>query len=178
LDVFGELQARGGVDAMLRLRGSLLAYHAALRQTSADVAVMLFVTSIEALTSPRALWGKEKVTQRFVKSLIELCPNAVDALLGHANVEEAFGYARKGGLARQRRELLELIYETRSLPTHAGLGLSGPFMAIVGSTQSIRVALLSDLARAAILSFLHAPRSSIIGHPDVYPSNDPPHATS
>lgn len=178
LDVFGELQAKGGIDAMLRLRGSLLAYHAALKQTSADVAVMLFVTSIEALISPRAAWGKEKVTQRFVKSLIELCPEAVDALLRHANVEEAFGYTRKGELPRQRRELLELIYETRSLPTHTGLSPSGPLMGMLGSTESMRVALLSDLARAAILTFLQAPRSSVIGHPGIYPPNDSPQDSS
>jgi hypothetical protein len=167
LDAFRELPARGGLDAMVRVRGSLLAYHAALKQASADVAVMLFVTSIEALISPRHAWGKDKVTQRFRKSLIELCPDAVDALLGHANVEQAFGYVRRGGLGRQRRELLDLIYETRSLPTHAGLSLSGPFMGMLGSTASIRVALLSDLARAAIMAFLQAPRSSIVGHPGV-----------
>jgi hypothetical protein len=30
---------------------------------------MLLVTCIEALISPRAEWGKPKVTQRFIKSL-------------------------------------------------------------------------------------------------------------
>lgn len=173
LDVFGDLQALGGTDALLRVRGSLLAYHAALTQASPDVAVMLFVTCIEALISPRATWGKEKVTQRFIKSLIQMCPDAVDELLRHSNTEEAFGFSRRGGQQRQRRDLLSLIYETRSLPTHTGLALSPAGFAGMGAAENMRVALLSDLARAAILSYLQAPRCSIIGHPSLdFPSDD------
>lgn len=170
LDVFSELNAIGGTDAVLRVRGALLAYHAALQQVSPDVAVMLFVTSIEALISPRGAWGKRKVTTRFVKALIGLCPSAVDELLGHANVETAFGFVRRGGTNRQRRELLEIIYETRSIPTHTGLQPSAPPMALFGAPGSMRVALLSDLARASILAFIRAPRSSLVGHP----GTDPP----
>ena len=134
VDPWGELHAVGGQDAVVRVRRALLAYHAALTQTSTDVAVMLFVTSIEALISPRQEWRKLRVTQRFVKSLVELCPQAVDALLAHMNVEEAFAHKIKGGVNRQRRELLERIYDTRSTPTHTGLDLSAaglPFLAPV-----------------------------------------------
>ena len=60
LDVFGDLAALGGEDALLRVRGALIAYHAALTQTITDVAVMLFVTSIEALISPRPEWGSRR----------------------------------------------------------------------------------------------------------------------
>jgi len=165
LDVFGELSALGGPDAVFRIRGSLLAYHAALRQSSPDVAVMLFVTCVEALISPRETWGKLKVTQRFIKSLLDLCPGAVDELLRHDNVEEAFGYTRRGGLRRQRRDLLSRIYEIRSLPTHAGLVLSPAGLTSLAAPEGMRVALLSDLARAAILNYLQAPRCSLVGHP-------------
>jgi hypothetical protein len=179
LDPFGDLQALGGPDAALRVRGALLAYHSALKQTSPDVAVMLFVTSIEALISPRHEWGKQKVTQRFVKTMVELCPEAVDELLAHANVEEAFAYRKKGGVNRQRRELLERIYETRSTPTHTGLGSSPMTMALMsGGAETMRVALLSDLTRSAILNFLTAPRSSLIGHPTVDPPNECPETTT
>jgi hypothetical protein len=154
------------LDTILRLRGSLLAYHAALQQLSPDVAGMLFVTAIEALFSPRAEWRKEKATQRFIKSLIELCPEAIDQIASHANVEEAFSWKRKGGQALQRKEMLDAMYESRSDPTHAGLGISntGVFSGMA-SPGGMRVALLSDLSRAAILEFLKAPRSSLIGHP-------------
>lgn len=173
LDIFGELLALGDVDAVLRVRGAMLAYHAALKQASPDVAVMLFVTAIEALISPRPEWGKQKVTTRFVKSLIELCPEGVDGLLAHDNVEQAFEYEKKGGLNRQRRELLDRIYETRSIPNHTGLGLSATVMPLLPTPGSLRVALLSDLARRAILSFIQRPRSSLIGHPAI----DPPAAS-
>jgi hypothetical protein len=42
--------------------------------------------------------------------------------------------------------------------THTGLGLSKTGMAILSAPDSMRVALLSDLARAAILSYIQAPR--------------------
>jgi hypothetical protein len=174
LDVFGDLPALGDVDAVLRVRGAMLAYHAALKQTSPDVAVMLLVTSIEALISPRHEWGKQKVTTRFRKSLVELCRQAVDALLAHDNVEQAFDYKKKGAANRQQRELLERIYDTRSIPTHTGLGLSATGMAILAAPDSMRVALLSDLARAAILSYIQSPRSSLIGHPTIDPPNPVP----
>ena len=60
LDVFGELPALGDLDAVLRVRGALIAYHAALKQTIPDVAVMLLVTSIEALISPRPEWENRR----------------------------------------------------------------------------------------------------------------------
>jgi hypothetical protein len=163
LDIFGDLAAVGGPDATLRARGSLLAFHAALHQTSPDVAVMLLITSVEALISPRATWGKTRVTQRFITALIELCPEAVDEMVNHLNVGQAFGFSKRGGVRRQRRELLTLIYDARSLPTHTGLGLTRTGLFDLGSGGSMRVALLSDLARAALLNYLQAPRSWIIG---------------
>lgn len=53
LDIFGELVALADFDGLLRARGALLSYHAALQQSSSDVALMLFVTSLEALITPR-----------------------------------------------------------------------------------------------------------------------------
>lgn len=172
LDVVGDLPMRGGLDAVLRVRGALLAYHAALKQTTPDVAVMLFVTAIESLIAPHPEWGKDKVTTRFIKSLIDLCPYAVDALLAHDNVEQAFEYRKRGKVNRQRQDLVNRIYQMRSTPTHTGLALSATGMAILGTPSSMRVALLSDLARAAILSFIRAPRSSVIGHPMIDQSTD------
>jgi hypothetical protein len=122
----GLRRVAGGLDAALQFRGGLLAYHSALKQTSSDVAVMLFVTSIEVLISQRQGWRKQKVTQRFVKSPVERCPQAVDELRAHSNVKEAFAHRKKGGVNRQRRELLERIYETRSTPT--GIGSRPRFM--------------------------------------------------
>ena len=109
------------------------------------------------------------MTKRFADAVIDLCPDAVDQLLAHPNVEQAFAYTPKGGEIRRRRGLLERIYETRSLPTHAGPGLSAMGFAALASPDTMRIALLSDLVRSAVLSYMQAPRSSLIGHPAIYP---------
>jgi hypothetical protein len=81
-------------------------------------------------------------------------------------VEQAFDYKRRGGIEARRRQLLDRVYELRSNPTHSGIGLSGVgMMSMLAEPGRLRVALLSDLARGALLSFLQAPRSSLIGHP-------------
>jgi hypothetical protein len=165
LDIFGDLALLGGTDGQLRVRGALLAYHAALRQESPDVAVMLFVTAIEALVAPNQPWGTEKVTKRFIESVIDLCPDTVDSIVNHENVRGAFNFQRRGGLRRQRQDVLNLIYASRSAPTHTGLTLSRTGMLTMVSPGSLRVALMSDLARDSILAFLKSPRSSLIGHP-------------
>jgi hypothetical protein len=151
---------------MIRVRGALLAYQAAIAQSNADVATMLLVTAVEALIAPRQPWGKDQVTKRFIDALLILCPDAVDEILAHPNVEVGLSYRRRGGTRRQQRDLLSGIYDLRSRPTHTGLGLSyGGALAALGSSESIRVALLSDLARAAVLAFLQAPQSFLTGHP-------------
>lgn len=162
---------RGDLDLLVRLRGVFLAYHAALQQSSSDVATMLFVIAIEALIAPRASWGKDRVTKRFVESLVELCPATVDALLATPGVEAALGYRRRGGLPRQRKQLLEQMYELRSLTSHAGPGLSGQaLISAMTEPGSARVALASRLALAAIIAFMDAPRSSLVGHPGIDPA--------
>lgn len=166
LDVFDEFAALGGLDGFLRVRGALLSYHAALQQASPDVALMLLVTSLEALIVPRPDWRKEKATKRFIETISTLCPDTVDTVVNHANVEQAFEYKRRGGPKARRRQLLDRIYELRSSPTHSGLGLSGVGMlSMLAEPGNMRVALLSDLAIGALLAFLQAPRSSLIGHP-------------
>jgi hypothetical protein len=166
LDVFDEFTTLGGLDGFMRVRGALLSYHAALQQASPDVALMLLVTSLEALIVPRPEWRKDKATKRFIGAIKEQCPDAVDAVVNHDNVEQAFDYRRKGGVEARRRQLLDRVYELRSNPTHSGIGLSGiGMMTIMTEPGNMRMALLSDLARDALLSFLQAPRSSLIGHP-------------
>lgn len=164
LDVWGDIPQRGGQDVLDRMRGSLLAYQAAIEQRNPDVAVMLLVTAIEALVAPRQSWGRDGVTNRFIRFLTELCPDAVDEFVNHSNVEQAFGYVKKGGSARQRKDALSTLYAARSLPSHAGLDLARGGLNM-GSPGSLRVAIASSLACDAILAFIEAPRSSIYGMP-------------
>ena len=53
---------------------------------------MLLVTSLEALIVPRPDWRKEKATKRFIEAIRKLCPDMVDAVVSHGNVEQAFDY--------------------------------------------------------------------------------------
>ena len=166
LDIFGDLGRLAGSDGTLRARGALLSYQAALEQRNSDVALMLLVTSIEALIAPRPAWGKDKVTKRFIRTIEELCPDAVDAIVNHANAQEAFMVKFRGGVQRRRRDLLDTIYTMRSNPTHTGVTptTTGTLFQLADA-GGMRVALLSDLARGALLAYLLAPRSSLIGHP-------------
>jgi hypothetical protein len=166
LDIFRDFGALGDVDGMMRARSSFLSYHAALQQSSPDVAMMLFVSAMESLIVPRASWRKDKATKRFVESIAVLCPSAIDELIEEASIERAFEYKKRGGPTALRRQLLNQIYALRSDPTHSGVGLSGSGMlGAFTEPGAMRLPFLSKLARAALLSFLEAPRSSLIGHP-------------
>jgi hypothetical protein len=80
-------------------------------------------------------------------------------------MEAALGYRRKGSHERQRKEVVDHIYDLRSLPTHGGVGPSGFSFPAIGCNRGLRLALLSNLTRAALLAYLQAPRSSLVGHP-------------
>lgn len=174
LDVFANLTSLGGDDSFSRIRSSLLAYHAALKQTSADVATLLFVTSIEALISPRAGWGKRRVTARFIKSLLQICPDVIDGLMDREDVADAFAFIGRGNRGRRRQDFLSKVYDHRSLTSHMGVSPSPAGFAAIGASGGVRVAALSELARAAILGYLVAPRSSLIGHPGLEGSRQLP----
>lgn len=165
LDIFGELSRLGDLESSQRVSRALLSYHAALKEETPDYATMLLVTALEALCSPTGSWGRERVTTRFVKFMIDLCPEAIDQLLEHANLEQAFHYRRQGGPARQRKEILEHIYDLRSRASHQGLSPSLEGMPGLASASGIRVALIASLVQQALLSFIAAPRSSIVGYP-------------
>ena len=167
LDIFAELAALGGPDAVIRARNACVTIHEAQRQANADIATMLYVCAIEALITPgrQCKWRKEQVTKRFREAVLILCEQAVDASLAHQNLEEALGFSKRGNINRQRRELVDHIYDLRSLPTHAGIGPRNISIHTFGAERSIRVALLSDLARATLLAYLQTPMSFLTGHP-------------
>ncbi|WP_157488882.1 hypothetical protein [Pseudofrankia sp. DC12] len=165
LDIFQELHQRGGPDSVVRARNAAFSYHAALKQDSVEAAMVFFVTALEALFVPRQNWRKEKVTQRFIGGMQMLCLDAVDELLASPNAEYAFNFRRRGEVRRQRREILELIYDLRSSPVHQGIGPPGFDFMDVTAPESTRAALMSKLAQAAILNFISVPRSFLIGHP-------------
>lgn len=160
-------------EEAVKVRNALLTYDAARRQGNHDVATILFVTAIEALTPPPLDWRKERVTARFVIAVQELCPQALEEILAHANSELAFGPIKQRRNRRKVYEsLLGRIYDMRSSPVHAGLGITPRLFAHgFGADATMRIALLSDLTRAAILAFIQAPRNFSVGHPVLYPGS-------
>jgi hypothetical protein len=173
LDLFGYVMSYGGPESVLKARNALLTYDAALRQANHDVATILFVTAIEALIPPPMDWRKERVTARFVIAVQELCPQALEEILAHANSELAFGPIKQRQNRRKVYEsLLGRIYDMRSSPVHAGLSITPRLFAHgSGADATMRIALLSDLTRAAILAFIQAPRNFLVGHPVLYPGS-------
>ena len=170
LDPFAHLASLGGAGAALRYRGSLVAFDAAMEQKNPDVATILFVSSIEALLSPGTEWRKERLTARFIKAVLDYNTEAVDAILQHPNMEMALGFRPKGGPSRRRQDLLGHIYDLRSTPVHAGPAMALGLLGAQSQEGQLRVALMSDLAQGVILAFLTAPRSSLVGHPEIWPA--------
>lgn len=171
LDPLTDLATIAGPSFVAKYRNSLVAFDAALRQVNPDVATILFVSGLEALFLPDAPWSRRRPVARFIRATLEYSPEAVDALLGHANVAEALGFVPRGGLARQRRQVMDCIYQLRSAPVHAGPGMAFGFMDPASMPAQMRVALLSELHWKVLLAFLRAPRSSLIGHPSVAPGD-------
>jgi hypothetical protein len=143
--------------------------HEAQRQNNADAATMLYVAAIEALISPvtQLEWRKESVTRRFREGVLSLCADAVDDLLAHDNVEQAFHFRKQGRNKWQRRQLVDHIYDLRSVPTHTGVSPTQVGMMQLIGDSSMRVALLSDLARSALHGYLQGPCSFLAGHPEI-----------
>jgi hypothetical protein len=146
-------------DVGARLLNSLGAWESAIEQRNARAAVALLITSIEALATPNAPWRTERATERFVHFTGELCDKPLGVVMNHANFAEAFG--RK----TSRRSVLQHIYDLRSRPFHEGFAPAGtPWVPSLHDRPGpIQVALLSELAREAIIAFGQAPRSDLVG---------------
>lgn len=170
LDIYEDLFLRGGLESVNRTRNALLSYDSAIRQNREQVALILYVVAAECLTNPYQPWKTERLTKRFIEFFDELMPDDLDALVQHGNFEAAFGIRRGSRSARAlRREFLNTIYNQRSEPVHEGLSASFRGMAGMGGPAHLRRALASQFAQNAILRFLEAPRTTLIGHPATAP---------
>ena len=172
LDILQRLADLGGPESALKARDALIAFDSALRQSREQVACILFVAAAECLANPRTEWKRERLTKRFIDFFRRLMPEDLDEIVNHDNFEDAFGIRRGRRTPHAlRRELLSRIYDMRSEPVHEGLGpsLYGLGFPDRAFKAGARRALVSDFAQMAILRFLEAPQSSLIGHPDFEP---------
>jgi hypothetical protein len=172
LDIFSHLSRAGGLALSSRARSALITFDAAMRQERDSVASILYVVAAESLSVPSAKWREQRLTARFVDFYLRELEQALDAIVAHGNFEEAFDIRRHGkGPESLRKRLLLKIYSVRSRQVHEGLlpTYRGMFGVHTGGADMQR-ALIHDFAEAAVLSYLSAPRSSLIGHPGLYPT--------
>jgi hypothetical protein len=166
LDVFTPCAVDGGRAWSARARSALITFDAAQRQERDSVASILYVVAAESLALPAAKWRRERLTARFVDFYLRELSTDLDAIISHGNFEEAFGLRREGKSAETlRKRLLLEIYEIRSNQVHEGLLPTYGGLSMVNSFSGTQRGLVHDFAEAALLSYLHAPRSSLVGHP-------------
>jgi hypothetical protein len=113
---------------------------------------------------------------RFVNFYRREMASDLDVIINHGNFEESFRIKRGTKSPESLRKLLlEKIYGLRSLQVHEGLRPSyRGFLIGTHSGEAMQRALIHDFSEAAILSYLSAPRSSLIGHPRIdAPLNEP-----
>jgi hypothetical protein len=167
LDIFSALTHPGGSELFERARAALLTFDAAATQERDDVACILYVAAAECLAVPNTEWRRRKLTKRFVELFDELMPAELDRITSHDNFEDVFHLQRGTRTSRAlRRALLESMYDFRSGHIHEGLrptfqGLGSD----VGVWDHVRRELFAEFAEGAILRYLAAPRSSLVGHP-------------
>jgi hypothetical protein len=167
LDIFSSIAVPGGLDVSRRARSALITYDAAVQQQRDSVACILYVAAAECLTTPNTEWRHSKLTKRFVEFFNELMPDQLDTIVAHGNFEDAFELRRGNRTARSlRRALLDRIYDYRSGQLHEGLTPSYQGFAMGSDMRNeVRRGLFADFSEGAILRYLAAPRSSLVGHP-------------
>lgn len=167
LDIFTPLAIPGGFEFFSRARAALLTFDAGVHQERDAVACILFVVAAECLTTPNARWRHSKLTKRFMDFFEELMPGDLDQIVAHGNFEEIFDIRRGARTAAAlRRRLLDRVYDYRSGHLHQGLQPSYERLsAAMDPTDAVRRGLFAEFAEAALLKYLSAPRSSLIGHP-------------
>jgi hypothetical protein len=168
LDIFTQVALPGGFDHFARLRAALLTFDAAVHQERDSVACILYVAAAERLTALKTDWRDNKLTKRFIEFFDDLMPSELDQMVAHGNFEAVFGIRRGTRTNRALRcKMLDQIYDFRSGRLHTGLRPSyRGFTSGFDSSDDIRRALFADFAEGAILRYLAAPRSSLIGHPN------------
>jgi hypothetical protein len=164
---FGQLgRQMRDPELLRRVHGSFYAYEQALLQEGEYVALVMLVSAVEALAVPNVRrWDKERPVARFVEFVKQATPEKLDEIMRSRDFKQVFGNKTS------KTSFLQDLYARRSTPLHTGFmqhnvqGALGGFLDEGGT----RVALVSELVRACINSFLHVPFSSLVGHPAVDP---------
>lgn len=172
LDIFRFARVEGGGELFERVRSALLTFDGAMRQGHDAVATLLYVVAAESLMTPNTPWKKKRATARFRWFLEDdLIRERLNTTVNQESFERLFGI-RRGSRTQSslRRRLLERLYAYRSNWVHEGLDPNyQPFGVGFGPEISNRRSGVRDLVETAIVRFLSVPRSSLIGHPEIWP---------
>lgn len=167
LDIIGSLRSLEKLQLFRRAQAALITFDAAVQQQRDAVACVLYVVAAECLTVPDTKWRGEKLTKRFIEFFAQLVPDELDVIVAHRNFEDVFSMRRGTRAARSlRRDLLDHIYDFRSGQVHEGLNPSYiPLVTRSDWRNELRRSFFAEFVEAAILRYLTAPRSSLVGHP-------------
>jgi hypothetical protein len=173
LDIVAFVPQPGGFDVFSRLRSALITFDAAMRQGRDSVASVLYVVAAESLTVPSTNWRDKRLAARFTDFYLDAIASDLDVIAAHSNFEDAFDIKRgTKSPASLRKQLLTRIYDLRSGHVHEGLPPSNRSMYLATNfAADMQRPLIHDFAEASILSYLTNPRSSLIGHPKLYPGS-------
>jgi hypothetical protein len=150
----------GASEASHRILRAIACFETAMQQGNASATIIHLVTAIEALARPnfKGAWHN-RVTQRYQEFLQTCIPAKLKQVLGHANLQSAFSNVKT------TKELVAAVYGARSSAVHNGH--ASEFHEFFGGNEGIRVMLIADLVRSAIIEFVRHPFSSLVGHPTV-----------
>jgi hypothetical protein len=161
--IFQSIPAPENIELPARMINALTAYEHAQHQETDGAAVLFYIASIEALTIPNNPFANDRVRSRFKALLRHLVEPKLVETLEHKNFAEAFAGTK---LPTNPNQLTEHLYGMRSKLVHSGaLGLERDLVRLGSMGPPMRVALVAEIAEMAILEFLRAPFSSLIGHP-------------
>ena len=147
-----------------RLIGAMMAYEAGMLQRTDHSTLLFFVSAIEALTVPNLNAAKtQRLSKRFSYFLEEFCSQEIHKVMNHANFEQAFGKIES------RKKFIRELYNLRSQPVHTGHFGNYSGM-LLSDDQSLKVGLVNDIVRLAIVSLIKCPVSLLWGHPELDPS--------
>jgi hypothetical protein len=157
----------GGTEYVEKLRTALLTFQEAFKVDHDAVACALYVVVADGLATPAAKWKHEKITDRFIRFYEEMIPDTLDAMAAHQDFEQIFEIRRGRRTGRAlRRDLLNAIYTYRSGQLHHGVLPSlRDIMPNTRVREDMRRTFFCMFAEAAILSYMAAPRCSLVGSP-------------
>lgn len=148
----------GAKEAASRTVRAMACFETAMQQCNVAACTIHLVSAIEALARPNyeRAWNN-RVTQRYQQFLMKCVPDKLAEILKSPHLGLAFPGVRS------EKKLVEAIYKSRSDAVHNGH--IGEYHDISSVEGAIRVMLIADIVRAAIIEFAKSPFSSLVGHP-------------